>query len=129
LAHAFYLLVVTLAQLLGILYNQRLLPKKTAGSLVSTVRADLWSLPARFIDATHLVLNLVYHRYRWVRKACVSVKIHFGISIEFARLNSSRSPPRAFGFWPVYHIPIPPLVEPHTGTAKPVANGFNRFTG
>jgi len=89
LANSFYLLVVTLAQLLGILYNQLLLTKKTAGSLVVTVRADLWALPGRLINATQIVLNLVYHRYRWVRRACLSVKFHFGFVVVFTPLDSS----------------------------------------
>ena len=89
LANQMYLLGITLAQLLGILYNQRLLPQKTAGSLLATVRVDLWSLPGRLVTATQIVLDLVYHRYRWVRKVCVSVKIHLGLSIDFAHFDSS----------------------------------------
>jgi hypothetical protein len=89
LANSFYLLVVTLAQLLGILYNQMLLTRQTAGSLVATVRADLWALPGRLVNTTQIVLNLVYHRYRWVRRACVSVKIRLGFVIVFTPLDSS----------------------------------------
>jgi len=89
LANAMFLLIVTLAQLLGILYNQRVLPPAAAGSLVATVRADVWHLPGRRIGPRHIVLNWVYYRLDLIRAVCVAIERHLGFSIVMAEVDSS----------------------------------------
>lgn len=88
-ANCMFLNLVTLAQLLGILYNQLVLPDAVAGSLVATIREDVWRLPGQVIDARHLVLRGVYYRLKIIEHVCKAIKRHLGISVGFAQLNSS----------------------------------------
>jgi hypothetical protein len=41
------------------LFNRRVLPRRRAGSLIATVRADLWALSGQVIHATYIVLDSV----------------------------------------------------------------------
>ena len=89
LANALFLLLVTLAQLLGILYNQKGMPAAAAGRLVATLRADLWRLPGRRIGPRQIVLHWVYYRLEWIRAVCVAIQRHLGFSIVMAEVDSS----------------------------------------
>jgi hypothetical protein len=91
-ANRLSLLVLTLAQLLGRLYQRRLLPAAdpaATGPLIATLRSDLWSVPGRFTDPTHIILAPVYRRCRWIKKVCRAVQRHFGFSIIMAGFDSS----------------------------------------
>jgi hypothetical protein len=88
-ANCMFLNLVTLAQLSGILYNQLVLPDAVAGSLVATIREDVWRLPGQVIDARHIVLRRVYYRLKIIEHVCQAIKRHLGISVGFAQLNSS----------------------------------------
>ena len=88
-ANQMFLLIATLAQVLGVLYNQQVLPKKPAGSLIVPVRTDLWCRPGQVINATHIVIAPVYRRLTLVRRMCRAIGLHFGISIVMMGFDSS----------------------------------------
>jgi len=89
LANQMFLLLVSLAQLLGLLFNRRVLPRAHAGRLMATVRADLWRLPGQVIAATHIVLDPVYRRLRLIRRVALVLRRQFGITIVIAGLDTS----------------------------------------
>lgn len=88
-ANQMFLLLASLAQLLGMLFNRRVLPSRRAGSLIATVRADLWALSGPVITASYILLDLVYHRLRLIRQVCRALRRQFGITIVIAGLDSS----------------------------------------
>ncbi len=84
--------IVTLAQLVGTLFQRTLVP--TARTLIRTAREVLYRLPARVLSATKLAIEPAYRHWRSFRRAVRETEAKLGITVVTTRAWAEPGPSR-----------------------------------